>query len=69
LFFFRLGLQELAGVKHEKGWQLYRLVFISLQERRVMPTRLDLEKLRAESAEARAERAEDELARLRKRGR
>jgi Uma2 family endonuclease len=70
---FKLGLQELAGEKHEKGWQLYRLVFINPQERAVLRTRLEMERVRADNAEARAEqekaradRAEDELARSRK---
>nr|MDO8087749.1 Uma2 family endonuclease [Candidatus Sigynarchaeum springense] len=77
---FKLGLQELEGAKHEKGWQLYRLVIINPRERTIFRSKLEMEharadqekaradkeKARADQEKARADRAEEELARLRK---
>jgi hypothetical protein len=64
---FRLGLQELQGEKHEKGWQLYRLVFIDSMEQHVLSTSLEKERSRSEQEKARADHAEMELARVQKR--
>jgi Uma2 family endonuclease len=71
---FKLGLMEIQGEKHEKGWPLYRLVFLDPAARKTLIRKADrdeirasVENARAEREKARADRAEREIDRLRKR--